>query len=68
MDIESKTKVDIAYEWICRIIETCNNQFHFDGIDRLIELFGENFKDENKVVLLKNIRNQKFAEVHNILY
>lgn len=68
MQIETKQKSNVAFEWICRIIETCVNQFHFDGVDRLIELFFENFKDEPKALELKKLRHQKFNEVHNILY
>lgn len=68
MENENKQKADVAFDWICRIIETCVNQFHFDGVDRLIELFMDNFKDEQRTMILKDLRHQKFNEVHNILY
>ena len=62
-------KIEKAYEWITRIIPSCNNQFHFDGVDKLIELFSTNFpEEEEKITELKMLRHDKWNEVHNILY
>jgi hypothetical protein len=62
-------KVEKAYDWITRITATCNNQFHFDGLDKLIELFATNFPEElEKIDELKMKRFEKWNEVHNILY
>jgi len=55
------------YEWITRIIETCNNDFHFEAIDRLIELFYEKYQDEKRKIELEQLRTKKWNEIHNIL-
>ena len=55
------------YEWITRIIETCNNDFHFEAIDRLIELFYEKYQDEKRKLELEHLRTIKWNEIHGIL-
>ncbi len=56
-----------AYEWICRIIETCNHQFHFEAVERLVILYGEIYKDSKGTYALEMISAKKFNEIHNIL-
>jgi hypothetical protein len=56
-----------AYEWICRIIDTCNHQFHFDAVDRLVTLYYEFYKDYESTKSLKMIAAQKYNAIHNIL-
>jgi hypothetical protein len=47
------------FDWIAKIIATCNNDFHFDAID-VIETFGdENMKTDLKLA--------KWNEIHLIL-
>ena len=55
------------YEWIVKIIQTCNNNFHFEAVDKLIELFYEKENDEELKVQLQILRQQKWNEIHNIL-
>ena len=55
------------YEWIKKIIETCNNTFHFEGVDRLIELYFEKFQDESSADTLKLLRQNKWNQIHDIL-
>ena len=54
-------------EWISRIIETSNNDFHFEGVDNLIELFFEKTKDDDKRTELRLLRQRKWNDIHNIL-
>jgi hypothetical protein len=56
-----------AYDWVCRIIETCTHQFHFDAVERLVILYGEYYKDEEGRYKLEIIAAQKFNAIHNIL-
>jgi len=55
------------YEWITRIIETCNNDFHFEAIDKLIDLFYEKYQDEKRKIELEQLRTKKWNEIHSIL-
>lgn len=56
------------FEWISRIIETCNHDFHFEAVDNLIELFFDRTKDEEKKTELLMLRQRKWNDIHNILY
>jgi hypothetical protein len=55
------------YDWIKKIIETCNNDFHFESVDRLIELFYEKYLDGEMRTELNIVRQNKWNEIHNIL-
>ena len=55
------------FDWIIRIIETSNNDFHFQAVDKLIELFYEIEKDEELTHELRVIRNNKWNKIHHIL-
>ena len=55
------------YEWIKKIIETCNNTFHFEGVDRLIELYYEKYQDETSKDTLQILRQSKWNQIHDIL-
>ena len=55
------------FDWISRIIDTCNNDFHFEGVDNLIELFFEKTKDDDKRTELRLLRQRKWNDIHNIL-
>lgn len=54
------------FDWIAKIIATCNNDFHFDAID-VIERHFETFGDENMKTDLKLIKKAKWNEIHLIL-
>lgn len=56
-----------VYEWIVKIISTCQDDFHFDCVDKLIDLFYVRFGDADKRDDLIMIRNDKWNETHAIL-
>lgn len=55
------------YDWIVKIIDSCRDDFHFEGVDRIIELFNDKFKDENLHLELKMKRTDKWNEIHTII-
>jgi len=55
------------YDWILKIIDSCRDDFHFEGVDRIIELFNDKFKDENLNFELKMKRTDKWNEIHTII-
>ena len=57
-----------AFAWIESIIKTCNNNFHFEAVDKLIELFKERFDDNRMILELEQMRHDKWNEIHKILY
>ena len=59
------------YKWILNIIKSCNNDFHFEGVDKLIELFATRHGNVSKFDsllydLLYNRKNQ-WDHIHTIL-
>ena len=60
-------RVESIYDWVCRIIDTCSNDFHFEAVDRLIELFYEREKDEGKKLELEIRKKDKWNQIHFIL-
>jgi hypothetical protein len=57
-----------TYTWVYNIIESCNNDFHFDCADLLITLFHTKYGDDEKVSGLKLLRQNKWNTVHTILF
>jgi hypothetical protein len=55
------------FQWISKIIETCNNDFHFEGVDNLIKLYDEKVKDKDKTLQLEILRTRKWKEIHFLL-
>lgn len=58
---------DHIFDWVSRIIDNCTHDFHFDAVDRLIDLYYERVKDEPKYLELKLMKKVKWDEIHNIL-
>jgi len=56
------------FDWVVRVIETCNNDFHFEGVDKLIELFNNRFEDSELTTQLELLKKQKWNDIHTILY
>jgi hypothetical protein len=56
-----------TFEWIVKIIDTCNNDFHFEAIDNLINIHYKNFKNEEHKLDLEHLRANKWNEIHVIL-
>lgn len=62
-----KTEKDSIFDWISKIIESSNNTFHFEAVDRLIDLFYEKFQDDKAKTELYVYRQTKWESIHDIL-
>jgi hypothetical protein len=56
-----------TYTWIYNIIDSCNNDFHFDCADALISLFSVKYADADMVSGLQLLRQNRWNDVHTIL-
>jgi hypothetical protein len=56
-----------TFTWIYNIIESCNNDFHFNCADALIILFDAKYGHSDNVYKLKRLRNDKWNAVHSVL-
>ncbi len=56
-----------TYTWVYNIVESCNNDFHFDCADVLISLFSVKYGETDKVSGLRQLRQNKWNSVHTIL-
>lgn len=55
------------FDWISVIIASCTDDFHFEAVDKLVELFYERTKDENLTSELRLKRALKWNEIHGIV-
>jgi hypothetical protein len=55
------------FEWISKIIDTCHHDFHFEAVDRLISLYFEREKNDEKRHELELLKVKKWNEIHTIL-
>lgn len=58
------------YNWIYGIIQSCNNDFHFECVDALIQLFTQKYRMQDTDELLLNLlytRQDKWNHIHSIL-
>lgn len=56
------------YNWIMNIIDSCQHDFHFTCVDKLIELFKQKHKaHEEKAVMLETQRAVRWNNIHHIL-
>lgn len=55
------------FQWISKIIDTCNHDFHFEAVDNLIKLYSEKVKDKDKTLELEILRTRKWNEIHFLL-
>lgn len=55
------------FEWISKIIKSCNNDFHFSCVDRLIELYLQKHCDEDSAYELACERTCQWNSIHSIL-
>ena len=62
-----KTEKDFIFDWISKIIESSNNTFHFEAVDRLIDLYFEKFQDDKAKTELYVYRQTKWESIHDIL-
>lgn len=56
-----------TYNWILNIIDSCNNDFHFEAIDKLIELFKLRVNDDVLYTCLQHIREIRWNNIHSII-
>jgi hypothetical protein len=56
-----------TYTWTYNIIRSCNNDYHFDCADVLIDLFATKYGDNDMLQRLRELRQHKWASVHMIL-
>lgn len=62
------TEAQTIYNWLTGIIDSSTNDFHFEGVDNLIELFKLKFPNDQKLYdLLKQLRQGKWNSIHVIL-
>lgn len=59
-------KIEI-HDWIVKIIQSSNNTFHFEAVDKLIILFTEKFQDLDLSLELSKKREIRWNEIHDIL-
>ena len=55
------------YNWVQSIIDSCNNDFHFDTVDAMIELYLTKHNDVNLKDLLLDQRNKHWIKIHGII-
>jgi len=67
-NIRMVSETDTTFDWIVRIIDTCNNDFHFESVNNLIELYYLKTGNEDKYIDLQLIRIQKYKLVHGQLF
>jgi hypothetical protein len=58
---------DTIYDWVAKIISTCTHDFHFEAVDRLLELYYEREKDDIRLTELRMLKKIKWDEIHDIL-
>jgi len=54
-------------DWLKRIIDSCDNTFHFEGAQILINKFKEICKKESEWIEVQDYYNIKYNKVHGII-
>ncbi len=70
MDIDSTQISDRTkgiFKWISNITSSCTDDFHFEAVDNLVELFHEREKNDDLYSELKHLRHLKWNEIHGII-
>ena len=60
------------YNWMLVIIHSCSNDFHFEGVDKLVELFKAKYDDgtpymDQLFFELVVVRLRRWNLIHSIL-
>ena len=55
------------FNWIAAIINSCTDDFHFEAVDKLIEIFDAKFNNEDLSLELKTLRAVKWNDIHGII-
>ena len=61
------TPIQQAYVWIQNIIDSSNNDFHFDGVDKIIDLFHTKYNNSPLTICLQEQRQAHWNTIHSIL-
>ena len=61
-----KTKEELVI-WVCGVIESCTDDFHFEGAGRIIDLFHERYKDEALRDEIAFKMREKWNKIHGII-
>jgi hypothetical protein len=62
-----KSDNDTTFDWIVRIIETSTNPFHFECVDKLIELYFQKTNNEVNKLELQFLRWMRYKETQTTL-
>jgi hypothetical protein len=55
------------FDWIATIINSCTDDFHFEAVDKLIEIFHNKFTNEELTNELNTLRAIKWNDIHGII-
>ncbi len=55
------------FDWITVIISSCTDDFHFEAVDKLIDLYQERTKDKEHTIELRHLRTLKWNDIHGII-
>ena len=53
--------------WLKKIIDSCDNTFHFEGAQILIKKFKEISTNENDLIEVQDDYNVKYNKVHGVI-
>lgn len=62
-----------VFEWIRGIIESCRDDFHFEAVDKLIQLYDAKYNGIFNITVakycdeLENLRSTRWNAIHGIL-
>jgi len=54
-------------KWLKKIIDSCDNTFHFEGAQILIKKFKEISTNENDLIEVQDDYNVKYNKVHGVI-
>jgi hypothetical protein len=54
-------------DWILKIIDSCTDDFQFEAVDKLIDLYYEKYKNEEDFLELSLARAKKWNDIHLII-
>ena len=54
--------------WIKKIIDSCENTFHFEGAQVIIEKFKKICEKEDQWIEIQDYYNLKYNQVHGIIH
>jgi hypothetical protein len=54
-------------DWILKIIDSCTDDFQFEAVDKLIDLYYEKYKNEEDFLELSLARANKWNDIHLII-